>query len=103
VGQGRERGGQLRCQRPQPEHRRSGKKLTALLDAQAGIEFEGEAAPQYDADSRLAIKAWNYLACGPSAIDWAGVPIVAELLGIEDLEGLLHRLLVIKTHSAHRD
>lgn len=31
-------------------------------------------------------------------IDWAGVPLVAEFLGVRDLEMFLHRLTVIKLH-----
>ncbi len=32
------------------------------------------------------------------SIDWAGVPIVAALLGIEDLETFIRRLMTIKHH-----
>lgn len=32
-------------------------------------------------------------------IDWAGLPLVVEHLGIDDVEGLLHRLLTIKLHK----
>lgn len=36
-------------------------------------------------------------------IDWAGLPTVCTLLGVTDVEDLLHRLLVIKTHKPQRD
>lgn len=32
-------------------------------------------------------------------IDFAGMPLVIELLGIEDVEMLMHRLLAIKLHK----
>lgn len=31
-------------------------------------------------------------------LDWSGLPYVAAELGIDDISGLMHRLLVIKTH-----
>ena len=47
---------------------------------------------------QIAIKAWNLLARG-GGIDWAGLDVVVELLGVADVPGLLHRLLVIKTYK----
>lgn len=32
-------------------------------------------------------------------IDWAGVELLAALYQVEDVEGLLERLVVIKTHT----
>lgn len=79
--------------------RRHRKKLTALLDAQSGVEFEGETKPLPAADEAIAIRAWNLLATGSGGIDWSGLPVVAELLGVEDVEGLLTRLEVIRMHK----
>lgn len=42
---------------------------------------------------------WNYLHNGHGGFDWAGLPLVVALLGIDDVEALMHRLLVIKTHK----
>ena len=39
-------------------------KLSALLDAAAGVEYEGEAAPTPCVADRLALKVWNFLATG---------------------------------------
>ena len=36
---------------------------------------------------------------GHGGFDWAGLPVVVELLGITDPAGLIHRLMVIKTHK----
>jgi hypothetical protein len=45
------------------------------------------------AEIGLAIKAWNWLG---GQIDWAGLPMVAELLGIDDLEVLIVQLTIIR-------
>lgn len=38
------------------------------------------------------------LSNGMASIDWAGLPIVAAMFGIEDLEALITRLMTIKQH-----
>jgi hypothetical protein len=45
----------------------------------------------------LAIQVWNHLADRNGSIDWAGLPFIAELLGVDDIESLVDALLVIKT------
>lgn len=47
----------------------------------------------------MAIRVWNLLANGHGGIDWSGLPLVTELLGIDDIDGLILRLQVIKTHA----
>jgi hypothetical protein len=73
-------------------------KLTALLDARHGIQYEGEEPEQPTPESIVALQAWNMLATGMGSIDWHGLEIVVDLLGVPDaqLELLLHRLMVIK-------
>jgi hypothetical protein len=51
-------------------------------------------------DMSLAIRAWNLLSNGMGGVDWAGLPYVVALLGIDDIETLINRLGVIKTHRA---
>lgn len=82
-------------QSAQVQHRRNGKKLAARLDAQAGIEYEGEDAPDYTHADNMAIKAWNYLNAG------VGLQIgdVAAFLGIDDVGGLMERFYVLATHQ----
>lgn len=46
-----------------------------------------------------AIRAFNALANGQGGLDWAGLPLVCEWLGVEDVEGLLERLAVIRAHK----
>lgn len=65
------------------------------------MRWEGEAAPLQGPLDVLALRAWNLLANGMGGIDWAGLPLVAALLGIDDAEDLIHRLGVIKNHRAH--
>ena len=36
---------------------------------------------------------------GFGAIDWNGLPLVAELLRVRDVEELVHHLMIIKTHK----
>jgi len=33
------------------------------------------------------------------SIDWAGLPTVAALLGVQDLDTLVHHLMTIKYHK----
>lgn len=42
------------------------------------------------------------LANGMGGMDWAGLPLACELFGVTDVEALLQRLLVIKTHNPRR-
>lgn len=45
------------------------------------------------------MRAWNLLANGMGGFDWQGLPIVCTMLGVRDVEMLIERLLVIKTHK----
>ena len=47
----------------------------------------------------LALRAWALLANGMGAVDWSGLPVVAAYLDVDDVEGLVDRLHVIKTHK----
>jgi hypothetical protein len=41
----------------------------------------------------VAIKAWNLLG---GVIDWAGLPVVAALVGAENIELLIRHLVLIR-------
>ena len=41
----------------------------------------------------LAVRAWNWMG---GQIDWSGLPLVADLLGIEDLEMLITQLATLR-------
>jgi hypothetical protein len=69
------------------------------LDAAAGIQWEGETLPEATAADVIASRAYGLLSNGMGGIDWAGLPIVAEVLHVNDVEDLIHRLGVIKTHK----
>lgn len=51
----------------------------------------------------MAFKVFKLLANGMGGLDWAGLPIVAGLLGIADIDGLIHRLTVIKIHRPNKE
>lgn len=51
----------------------------------------------------MYVKAWNLLSNGMGGIDYAGLPYVTALLGIEDVEALLSALLVIRMHDPKKD
>lgn len=46
----------------------------------------------------MAIRIWNLLTDGNGGLNLAGLPLVAEWLGIADLDGLMTRLETIKGH-----
>jgi hypothetical protein len=76
---------------------RRSKKLDALLDAQAGVEWEGE-QPQATDNELAAFKVRAMLNNGMGGLDWAGLPLACAYHGVRDVEGLLHRLYVMQTH-----
>lgn len=39
------------------------------------------------------------MANGSGGMDFNGLPLVVEMLGVDDVEGLLERLYLIKTHK----
>lgn len=43
------------------------------------------------------------LANGMGGIDWAGLPLACAVHGVTDIEALIHRLVVIKTHKPPKD
>lgn len=60
--------------------------------------YEGEDPPRATAADEQAIAVWNALADRNGGIQWGGLPFMAELLGVDDLEGLVVRLVTIKLH-----
>lgn len=70
--------------------------LDAAADRAAGIQYEGETPPQPSHEDGIAMRAWALLANASGGLDWAGLPVVCEWLGVQDVDGLLWRLSVIK-------
>lgn len=35
---------------------------------------------------------------GMGGLDWSGLPYAAAWLGVQDVDGLMHRLMIIKCH-----
>jgi hypothetical protein len=79
------------------------KKLTALLAWQAGIQYEGETEPDGDPGHYLAIRAWRLLSNGMGGMDWAGLPLVCEMLGVTDAEALICRMQVIRNYKPNEN
>jgi len=73
--------------------------MNLLLDAQAGIKWDGEKDPQSSPEYDLALTAWNYLCDKNQGIDWSGLPYVIEKLAVEDIDALMDHLLAIKTYK----
>jgi hypothetical protein len=44
------------------------------------------------------MNVYSLLADRNGGVDWAGLPLVAGWLGVHNVEGLMHRLSVIKLH-----
>lgn len=73
------------------------KKLIARLDAEAGDQWEGEELPEICDADRMAKRIFNFLSNGMGGIDWSGLDLICEKLGVDVDDDLLDRLLVIKT------
>lgn len=43
----------------------------------------------------MAVRAWNLM----GGIDWAGLPVVVEMLGIVDVGLLVEQLVLIREHQ----
>jgi hypothetical protein len=39
------------------------------------------------------------LSNGMGGLDWAGLPLVCRMLGVDDMDALVHDLMVIKLHQ----
>lgn len=63
-----------------------------------GEQFEGEEPPTATAEEMHAITVRNLLATGMGGIDWAGLPLVVEWLGVRDLQGLMQRLSILLSY-----
>lgn len=64
--------------------------------ADSGLPFGPGPAPQ---GASISIRAWNLM----GGIDWAGLPVVAEVLGIEDVERLIVDLCAIRDYQERKD
>lgn len=62
------------------------------------MQWEGEQEPKTTAQDRQAVQVFNATANGSGGIDWQAVPLFAAFFGAHDVEGLIERLLVLKSH-----
>ena len=54
---------------------------------------------QLDGETVLLIRAWNIM----GGIDWAALPVIAEMLGIDDIETLVLQLVAIRDAQRERE
>ena len=54
--------------------------------------------PAVDPFASITIRAWNLL----GGLDWAGLPLVADWLGCDDVERLASNLAVIREQNGNR-
>jgi hypothetical protein len=45
----------------------------------------------------LAIRGWNLMG---GTMDWAALPVIAEILGVDDMESFIQRLVAIRDWQA---
>lgn len=60
--------------------------------------MEGAAPLQPTDDETVALAIASALSTGQGGLDYAGLPLFIELFGVDDVAGLLQRLVVIKTY-----
>jgi len=51
--------------------------------------------PEQPDEVRIAIRAWNLM----GGIDWAALPIVAEMLGFDNIEVLITQLVALRDNK----
>ena len=54
---------------------------------------------QLGGETVLSIRAWNIM----GGIDWAALPVIAEMLGIDDIETLVLQLVAIRDAQRERE
>lgn len=65
--------------------------------------WEGEERPaEATHDDAQAFAVYAMLANGMGGLDWGALPFAAEFHGVDDIEALTQRLLVIKLHRPKR-
>jgi len=51
---------------------------------------------ELSAENSQVLRAWNMMA---GAVDWAALPVIAELVGADDVEVLVRGLLQIRAYQ----
>ena len=60
------------------------------------LEMQGRKdAPATQAEDLLAVKAWGMMS---GTMEWASIPIIADILGYDDIEALSSDMLTIRDH-----
>lgn len=51
--------------------------------------------PPCPEDAANAVTAWNWMG---GTIDWNALPVIVEMLGISDVDLLIHQLIALRDH-----
>lgn len=70
----------------------------ALLDAAEGVEYEGEDQPQATEHDQTAFLLYRLMANGMGGVDWSGLPFLCGWLGLQDVEAVMQRLVMIRMY-----
>ena len=68
--------------------------MTGWLEQQ-NLPEQLRPAGQPTTEIALAIRAWNL--CG--GMEWEAIPIVADILGVRDVERLIYQMTIIRDHQ----
>lgn len=49
--------------------------------------------------THLAVNAWNLMG---GVIDWAALPVVVEMFGVDDVDSLVRDLVTIREYNARK-
>jgi hypothetical protein len=76
--------------------------LVASAESTAGDDWEGPPPPATNLDEQAATVV-ALLGNGMGGLDWAGLETVAAYLEIDDIEGLMQRIHVIKLNKTKQE
>lgn len=80
--------------RPRSQARRNRKKLIEALTLQGLKDFGLNPTFSIPPADYLVFRAWQMM----KGIDWSALPLVMELLGIDDPEWFVNSLIVVRDH-----
>ena len=58
----------------------------------------GVTPPQASHDDHTAFVVYSLMANGAGGVDWSALPFLCGWLGVQDVDGLMQRLVAIRMH-----